>query len=454
MTKRGGAAAGLVELPRAALLRRVRRVALRAGAAAVGLGAMIWGGAVLASQLPPWVAEGDAPLPAWVKSARVLKRDQPLFEAPGENPRRRGSVDRNVQLPIFAARRDGGCLGRWLEVGAAAWVCDDAVELSAAGPISPLVRTWREMPDGLPYRYYFVGPDGSFGYRRVEAADIDAPDAQLEPGFAVAIVEERALGGSRYGRTNSGLWVPMRDLGPVRAFAFHGATVPPGAAEIGIAWVVSERAPLFTRTAAGFARTEESKARFEVVSTLEEAQGASGKLARIADGDAAAWISLRDLRRPSVAPPPPEVDAEAGERWIDVERSTQTLVAYEGRRPVFATLVSTGKGAPGSSRATPAGTFRIWAKLLTSDMDNLEDEGADRYYRMEDVPYVQYFSKGVGLHGAFWHRSFGQVRSHGCVNLAPLDAQRLFWWTSPRLPAGWTAVLPTAHEPGTVVRVR
>jgi lipoprotein-anchoring transpeptidase ErfK/SrfK len=87
-------------------------------------------------------------------------------------------------------------------------------------------------------------------------------------------------------------------------------------------------------------------------------------------------------------------------------------------------------------------------------MDNLEDEGANRYWRMESVPYVQYFSKGVGLHGAYWHRSFGNVRSHGCVNLAPLDAQRLFSFTSPRLPAGWTAVLPTEHESGTVVRVR
>jgi hypothetical protein len=76
-------------------------------------------------------------------------------------------------------------------------------------------------------------------------------------------------------------------------------------------------------------------------------------------------------------------------------------------------------------------------------MDNLEDEGASRYYRMESVPWVQYFSKGVGLHGAYWHRSFGQMRSHGCVNLTPLDAQRLFWWTGPHLPAGWTAAFPT-----------
>ena len=67
-----------------------------------------------------------------------------------------------------------------------------------------------------------------------------------------------------------------------------------------------------------------------------------------------------------------------------------------------------------------------------------------KYYAIEDVPYVQYFAKGVGLHGAFWHRGFGHVRSHGCVNLAPLDAQRLFAFTSPHLPAGWTAVLPTA----------
>jgi lipoprotein-anchoring transpeptidase ErfK/SrfK len=148
------------------------------------------------------------------------------------------------------------------------------------------------------------------------------------------------------------------------------------------------------------------------------------------------------------------VNVSTGERWIDVQLDSQTLVAYEGALPVFTTLVSTGKGREGSVTATPRGTFRIWAKLFTSNMDNLEDEGARRYYRMEDVPWVQYFSKGVGLHGAFWHRSFGHVRSHGCVNLAPIDAEWLFWWTAPRMPAGWTAVLPSNHDAGMVVRVR
>ena len=69
-------------------------------------------------------------------------------------------------------------------------------------------------------------------------------------------------------------------------------------------------------------------------------------------------------------------------------------------------------------------------------------------------PYVQFFNKAVAIHGAFWHREFGRVKSHGCVNLAPQDAKVLFDFTSPHLPEGWAAVFPTRLEPGTVIRVR
>ena len=111
-----------------------------------------------------------------------------------------------------------------------------------------------------------------------------------------------------------------------------------------------------------------------------------------------------------------------------------------------ATLVSSGRGRQGTYNATPIGTYRVWAKLTSSNMDNLEDENANRYYRMETVPWVQFFSKGVALHGAFWHHSFGHVRSHGCVNLAPRDAEKIFYMTNPRIPAGWTAVLPSGRS--------
>jgi hypothetical protein len=81
--------------------------------------------------------------------------------------------------------------------------------------------------DGLPFRYYFVGPDGSFAYRRLETADMDEPQMDLQKGFAVAVVSEQASGGARYGRTPHDLWIPMRDLAPVRNFAFQGEVFPP-----------------------------------------------------------------------------------------------------------------------------------------------------------------------------------------------------------------------------------
>jgi hypothetical protein len=309
------------------------------------------------------------------------------------------------------------------------------------------------LPDGWPFRYFSVGLDGSFAYTRLSAADTGTPDMQLEPGFAVAVVEERVIEGNRYGRTHNELWVPMRDIGPARTIAFRGEQVPrDNMTTFPFGWIIVNSANVFASPNLG-AKKLDHRTRFERVPFYDEKPSSSGtsSFTRIGDN---AWVRSSEIRHPTIAQPPAEVDVSAGERWIDVQLETQTLVAYEGAQPVFATLVSTGKGREGSATATPPGTFRIWAKLFTSNMDNLEDEGAHRYYRMEDVPWVQYFSKGVGLHGAFWHRSFGHVRSHGCVNLAPIDAEWLFWWTGPRMPAGWTAVLPSTHDAGTVVRVR
>lgn len=419
--------------------------------AAMAAASLLAGVAAAGGYAPPW---GDATLEPGIQSARILLADQPLLASPWGTAARRGSAARDVHLPVFAAKRGPGCKGSWLEVGPLAWVCEDAVEPSVAPAIEAGRRILPESSDGLPYRYFFVGSEGSSAYKQLDAVDVSEPSMVLQPGFAVAIVAERTLDGARYGRTEHGLWVPMRDLGAVRSFAFQGETIADlartGGGRIPVAWIIADRARVLSRPSGG-ALTATTKVRFEAVPVLDVTDGPSGRFLRIGE---AAWISAKDARHPPLTEPPAEVDAAAGERWIDVDLETQTLTAYEGRRPVFATLVSTGKGKPGTPLGTPTGTHRIWIKLLSSDMDNLEDDNASRYYRIEDVPWVQYFSKGVGLHGAFWHRSFGAVRSHGCVNLAPLDAQRLFSWTGPHIPAGWTAAFPTVHERGTVIRVR
>jgi len=404
---------------------------------------------VRASDVPPWRDDEDLPLAQGVRSAVVDRPEQPIVAEPSVTGARRGTAVAGAMLPVFGAKRGPGCAARWINVGPEAWVCQDALTFDGGQPIDAMAAT-PEVATGLPYRYFFVGPGGTNGYSRLGDAEDVAPDQELEPGFAVAVVDEGTKDGARYARTHHGLWIPMRDLVPVPPIAFHGEEVAAG--KLDFAWVLDERPPILSGPSAGARPAKKgtrARTRFEKVDVLEEKIDKKQVFLRIGEGE---WLRARDARRPAISAPPPSV--RTSERWVDVDLATQTLVAYEGDKPVFATLVSTGKGAEGTDTATPKGESRIWVKLASSTMDNLEDEDAQRYYAIEDVPYVQFFAKGVGLHGAFWHRGFGRVRSHGCVNLAPIDAQRLFAFTSPHLPAGWTAVLPTSVEEGTLVRVR
>ena len=133
--------------------------------------------------------------------------------------------------------------------------------------------------------------------------------------------------------------------------------------------------------------------------------------------------------------------ATPGRRWVDVSILRQALVAYEGTKPVYATLVSTGAdgiGDPKKTRSTIQGAFLIHTKHVSVTMDG--DEREDQF-DFRDVPFVQYFTEGFALHAAYWHDEFGTPRSHGCVNLAPIDAAWLFGWTGPEVPPGWHAAL-------------
>jgi L,D-transpeptidase catalytic domain len=164
------------------------------------------------------------------------------------------------------------------------------------------------------------------------------------------------------------------------------------------------------------------------------------------------WVAEASMR---VIPPRDSFPSFAtGDRkWLDISIKQQSLVAYAGKRPVYAALISSGRGGlgdPAETESTPRGTFMVYQKEVSSTMDGDEDKGDS--YNLRDVPFVQYFHKGYALHGAYWHDDFGKVRSHGCVNLAPRDAAWLFEWTDPAVPPAWHGVLN--KERGTVVFVR
>ncbi|MEZ4219712.1 MAG: L,D-transpeptidase [Polyangiaceae bacterium] len=172
-------------------------------------------------------------------------------------------------------------------------------------------------------------------------------------------------------------------------------------------------------------------------------------------------LFIEDDQRAAViqAEPPRGFELAAGEKWIDVSIHRGTLVAYEGRRAVFATLISPGVAGykrtddgAFAKHATPTGTFRMEWKHQSTTMS--PDPKRKSYY-LSEVPWTQFFHMPFALHAAYWHDRFGEPKSGGCVNLSPKDAKWLFDWTEPHLPDGWHGVRSGgARGAGTWVRVR
>ncbi len=136
----------------------------------------------------------------------------------------------------------------------------------------------------------------------------------------------------------------------------------------------------------------------------------------------------------------------ATEKWIDVDLSEQRLVAYRGHKPVQAFIISSG--LPGTPTVT--GNFRIWAKTPLQDM-YAGNRAAGYSYYIKDVPWVQYFYKDYGFHGAYWHNNFGHPMSHGCINMRNEDAKWLFDWASPTITAAYGWFTSDDEHPGTLV---
>ena len=233
--------------------------------------------------------------------------------------------------------------------------------------------------------------------------------------------------------------------------------------------------------------------------------------------DPTVWVKASDVGVVEEPPAWPEV-AEKGERWIDVSIMQQTLVLYRGRKPEYATLTSTGRDGikdPKTTLSTPLGSFRVQSKHIAAAMDSEEnssvaggshassgtipftDEDAATVARIKaavaagkklsnqderrqkniergrhpehgvtlrrgssgfelrDVPWIQYFAAGYAIHGAYWHDVFGSMRSHGCINLSPIDARRVFLWTEPAVPEAWHGLnVRPAFGEGTAIEIR
>ncbi len=124
------------------------------------------------------------------------------------------------------------------------------------------------------------------------------------------------------------------------------------------------------------------------------------------------WLSLVFILLATQAP----ATAASGPKRVVIDKRQQVLRAYEGRRLVFESHVSTGKW----DRSTPTGQFQAGSK---------ERLHFSRLFHNAPMPYSVFVTGNVFIHG------FGSVpqqpASHGCIRM-PLGggnpAKRFYDW--------------------------
>ena len=131
------------------------------------------------------------------------------------------------------------------------------------------------------------------------------------------------------------------------------------------------------------------------------------------------WVHQFKVAKLLPVEKPLEVDTH---KWVSVDLYEQVAIAYEGDKPVFATLISSGL----EEWPTNEGIFHVYVRFPRTLMSGAYNQ-PDFYY-LQEVPWTMYFDGDIALHGAYWHDGFGYRKSHGCVNMTITDAHWLFQW--------------------------
>ncbi len=427
--------------------------------------------------VPPLDADAQAEYPrhGLVTSLAAIVRQRADLESPILGILRSGTRVRVDEERTFG----GGCAEGWNKIYPKGWMCRKAgLKVAEEPPNDGIVSVPKpKLDQPLPYEYWRVKDEmtpffhrlPSFGEQdQADSAGRDwyakhkrepmPTDRTTRPEEVPAVVKEYMNSGyyvtkageeikseRRFLRTTLGSYARKYQLKPKASPKFQGRVLAAGAEDLPIYFIRREIA--FKQREGELSDvlldTDEVPERLSTHPFVRSVQMGPKDYYEDEDGRlmrAYAVGKAYKLKRP------PGVKAD--ERWVHVDLSEQTLVAYEGDVPVFATLVSTGK----ESGMTPIGVHRVQIKHIATPMrDQPEEEEA---YSIDDVPWTQYFAGSIALHGAFWHAGFGQVRSHGCVNLSPPDARWLFGFTEPKVPDGWHAIAPLGRgERGSAIVV-
>ena len=439
--------------------------------------------------IAPLAARREPSLSLVATAKETLVYETPSFQARKLGYLRAGAVVGRNAKPASRA----GCSGGFYRIQPAGYVCvGKTASLDLEHPVAVLSRTQPDARAALPYRYgmsrfppppFYTKLPSREDQQRVEPEVRRARDAwqniTVEPvpdllaggrpaptlnghqhsseslysgraiaksGFAFLSFFE--VEGRRFGLSRDLDVMPLDRLIPVEPSQFRGVELG-GDFELPVAFVRQRGALLYRGAPRGAGLSIVRPLAFREALALSEKKdrtlGTSYLETRSGEWVRADQVVIVESAKSQHG------WATPGRTWIDISILRQSLVAYEGTRPLYATLVSTGAGGlgdPEETHSTVQGQFLIHTKHFTATMSG--DEVGDEF-ELRDVPFVQYFTEGYALHAAYWHDSFGRPRSHGCINLSPLDANWLFHWTDPPVPSGWHGAMSLRE--GTLINI-
>lgn len=364
------------------------------------------------------------------------------------NTRARGSgisyVRRGSQFPVKRAVGGTRCEGgQWYKHGGPGFICTSrGFSVYPRGKVPPYEFVAADPYSPEPYEYAKITDRNALQYRsppnreeRKRAEEIASKGGRL-PGYVVrrldgdatvAIGGTETVAGHVYIRTPSGSFIPKEATERFPVNQMHGEILGPGN-RLPIAFVYKEETKVY-RIEDGKPVLEtiaEKHTRFNVKKTIKNEEGTW-----VLNPEKYA-VRREDVRICRKRKQPSRL--RGTNRWIHVDLSEQTIVAYKGETPVFATLISSGI----PSRPTPTGFYRINYKQVTTTMSGPCDKYG--WYDVAEVPWAMYYRNLYAIHGAYWHEDFGIPKSKGCTNMAPADAKWLFHWTKPNRPVGWHSI--------------
>jgi hypothetical protein len=350
-----------------------------------------------------------------------------------------GQTMPSTRLPVFeeVAEEGTGCSGKWLRVQYKGWVCDSSVYEAP----KPGLETEEHFENRFPMQPATIAKD-------TPVYNLPGGDkiAARGKGGSVEVWRIATFEGVSYAQVGGAAFIPADNLkflgrGSYRT-KLQGAVFDENT-KFPFAIYVADETPLLE---APGGRVVGQKLRYDRGSVLSTNE-VNGKTFLQVEGG---WIE-KQKGVVLISPEPRPEGVKDGDHWVSVSLTDQTVVAYQGDRPVFATLTSSGRAGSKGAFWTVTGSFRITRKYRNKTM---EGSPFGEPYIVHDVPWPQYVFEGYAFHGAFWHDRFGNIKSHGCMNLSAADSKWLADFIYPQLPAGWTNLTPTLDMDTSIINIR